>query len=295
MPFLFFIYFKSCNRNIQTYIPLIALKLVLLNSALAIGERIFNFNLFPIRQTFGEQFRSTAFLGHPLNNALITVSFVLFVLMIDMKHLKKIVYLFVLVLALFCYGARGSLVVSIAAILLLYILPVLVSTKKYFYRTNKTLAISILSFFAISLGYLLLFTTFGERFRETSKDDAGSSQVRLDTLNLINIDNITNFFWPISVESTDKISERGGVEIVENFIIIWIFRFGLILTVILFYFLIKFLLINSQIESKYYSIIVILLFFAAAATNNSLGSNTNALLFFILLFSVENNKHKFLF
>lgn len=295
LPFIFFLYLKSCNKKIQTYIPVVALKMILLNSALAIIERIFNFNLFPIRQTFGEQFRSTAFLGHPLNNALITVSFVLFVLVIDMKNLKKIVYLFILVLALFCFGARGSLVASLAAIILLYILPVFISKKKYFYRTNKTVTISILTVVAISLGYILLFTSFGERFRETAKDDAGSSQVRLDALNLINIDNLSGFYWPISMDSSARITEKAGIDIIENFIIIWIFKFGLVITIILFYFLLKFIIVNSQIENKYYTIIVIFLFFGAAVTNNSLGSNTNALLLFVLLFCVESNKYKFLF
>jgi hypothetical protein len=295
LPFLFFLYLKSCNRKIQTYIPLFALKIILLNSALAIVERIFNFNLFPIRQTFGEQFRSTAFLGHPLNNALITFSFILFLLVIDMKHLKKIVYLFILVLALFSFGARGSLLTSIVAIIFLYMIPVFISNKKYFYRTNKTVTISFITFFAVSFGYILLFTSFGERFRETSKDDAGSAQVRLETLNLINIDNFSGYYWPISIDSSTRITENAGIDIIENFIIIWVFKFGLFLTIILFYFLVRFLIFNSQIENKYFAIIVILLFFGAAATNNSLGSNSNALLFFILLFSVENNKYKFLF
>jgi hypothetical protein len=295
IPFLFFLYLKSCNINIQKHIPLFALNLILLNSIVAIVERVSNFNFFPIRQTFGVQFRSTAFLGHPLNNGLITVAFILFLLIIDMKHLKKITYLFILVLALFCFGARGSLLGSIIGIIILYILPIFISYKKYFYKINKTVTISIMIFLMVSFAYILLFTSFGERFRETSKDDRGSAKVRLKTLNLINIDNLSNYIWPISSNKTTELTKKAGVDVIENFIIIWVFKFGLLFTIALFYLLIKFLIVNSQIKNKYYAVTVIFLFFGVAATNNSLGSNTNALSFFILLFCFQNHKYKFIF
>lgn len=295
IPFLFFAYLKMNKLVVQRSIPLFAVKLILINSVIAIFERLYNFNLFPIKQTFGEQFRATALLGHPLNNALITLAFILFVLVIDMMHIAKIIYLGILFLAMFCFGARGSLLAGFIGVIVFYIVPIFFSKNNYFSRINKLTTISIIIFFVGCFSYIFLFTPFGERFRETIKDDSGSSQVRLDTLNLIDFNNLSNFYWPISAQNTNSLTDKAGVDIIENFIIIWIFKFGLIFTIILIYFLLRFLYSNSIIKNKFYTFLIFFIFFGAAATNNSLGSSTNALLFFVVLFCTNNNRYKILF
>jgi hypothetical protein len=295
LPFLFFGYIKLNKLVVQRSIPLFAFKLILINSVIAIFERLYNFNLFPIKQTFGEQFRSTALLGHPLNNALITLSFILFVLVIDMKHVNKIICLGILFLAMFCYGARGSLLAGILGVILFYIGPIFFSNNTYFSKFNKLTTIAFVFILIVCFSYIFLFTLFGERFRETIKDDGGSSQVRLETLNLIDFNNLSNFYWPISTQYTNSLTDKAGVDIIENFIIIWIFKFGLIFTIILIYFLFRFLFSNSIIKNKIYKLLILLIFFGAAATNKSLGSITNALLFFIVMFCTHNNRFKILF
>lgn len=295
IPFLFFAYLKMNKLVVQRSIPLFAVKLILINSVIAIFERLYNFNLFPIKQTFGEQFRATALLGHPLNNALITLAFILFVLVIDMMHIAKIIYLGILFLAMFCFGARGSLLAGFIGVIVFYIVPIFFSKNNYFSRINKLTTISIIIFFVGCFSYIFLFTPFGERLRETIKDDSGSSQVRLDTLNLIDFNNLSNFYWPISAQNTNSLTDKAGVDIIENFIIIWIFKFGLIFTIILIYFLLRFLYSNSIIKNKFYTFLIFFIFFGAAATNNSLGSSTNALLFFVVLFCTNNNRYKILF
>lgn len=295
IPFLFFAYLKLNKLVVQRTIPLFAVKLILINSVIAIFERLYNFNLFPIKQTFGEQFRSTALLGHPLNNALITLSFILFVLVIDMKHVNKIINLGILFLAMFCYGARGSLLAGILGVVVFYIGPIFFSNNSYFSKINKLTTISFVFFLIVCFSYIFLFTPFGERFRETIKDDGGSSQVRLETLNLIDFNNLSYFYWPISTQNTNSLTDKAGVDIIENFIIIWIFKFGLIFTIILIFFLFRFLFSNSIIKNKIYTLLILLIFFGAAATNNSLGSSTNALLFFIVMFCTHNSRFKILF
>jgi hypothetical protein len=294
-PFLFFIYLKSSSINFQRYLPLFALKLILVNSFLAIIERIIEFNFFPINQHYGDEFRSTALLGHPLNNALITFIFLLFILIIDMRHGKKIFYLIIFLLALFCFGGRGSLLASFIGIIILYLSQFFISKNEYFSKFSKLNVLVFSSILIAIFNYIFLFTSFGERLRSASKDDGGSANVRLESINLIDISKISNFLMPLSNKSVIKLSENSGVEIIENFLIVWILRFGLILTAILIYFLLRFLFENFIIKNIYYVFIVLSLFFGAALTNNSLASNCNAFIFIVLMFNFKSNKYHSLF
>jgi TctA family transporter len=67
------------------------------------------------------------------------------------------------------------------------------------------------------------------------------------------------------------------VDIIENFWIIWIFKYGFVLTALLALFLFRFLLSlfqNLDAPTKY---ILIFVFFLVASGNNSMATNTTAI------------------
>jgi len=260
-------------------------QLILLNSYVAIGERLFSVNLFPVTAHFGDIFRSTALLGHPLNNALITLVVFIYVAAVAIPVKRKIYIMTVLFTALICFGARGALYVSILALLLLFIIPAFVSRSPYFKKINKANIILLVAGMLGMLVYLTLNTTLGERLVDASFYDS-SAEVRTQAFDVIDINEIGQYLGAKSQDDIDTMSYYAEVEIIENFFIIWILKFGLLITAVLLLLLYRLFYARIPIRSGIKKHIMVLLLFAGAATNNSLATNTQTLSIFVILFSL---------
>lgn len=286
-------YIRSLPRPLAQKAPHYALLFILFNSVVAIVERLLSTNFFPIEADFGGLFRSTALLGHPLNNALITFIFIVFILSTNLSIPRKSTYLLILLLALTCFGARGSLYVSILAVGILYVYPVFFSSRPYFQKVSKLAVVGILVLAAIGMSYLILFTPFGERLVDASFFDEGSAGARVEALDLVNLNEPARYLWAKPQEEIDYLMHVFDIFIIENFFIVWILKFGLIFTVILSATLFLFLFLNSLLNSKIYSLIILALFILTASTNNSLATSTTAISLFIIIFSTPTDKYKF--
>lgn len=296
MPALFYMYAKGMSVQLQGKLLNIALMMITINSVLAIIERALTIDFFPIdiEVSYGATFRSTAMLGHPLNNALITLIFILYVLVSDFKPSKKNMYIGLFFLALICFGARGCIAVAVIAIVLLYLAPLFFSRSKYFLRTNKTLAIFIMGFMSIALIYVVSSTTFGERLMNVSFFDS-SADVRVQSLNLVDFNALGDFLWAKPQTKIDFMTSSAGIGTIENFIIVWILKFGFVFTVLLLGSLIYFLVASSAMRNKKIMLLLTFLFLIAALTNNSLATPTQALIVFVIVFSLPSEKYKYVF
>ena len=288
-PVLVALNFNYYPERLKRNARKLCVQLILLNSYIAIGERIFSINLFPIDSYFGDIFRSTALLGHPLNNALITLVVFLYVASVAIPVWRKIYIMTVLFTALICFGARGSLYAGILGLLLLFIIPVFVSRKLYFRRINKMNMIFLIGAMLGLLSYLTLNTTLGERLVEASFYDS-SAEVRTQAFDVINFDNLGDYLVAKSQNEIDTMSYYAEVEIIENFFIIWILKFGLIITFLLLLFLYQLFYARIPFNSSMKKHLIVGLLFLAAATNNSLATNTQTLSIFVILFSVSRKK-----
>jgi hypothetical protein len=195
----------------------------------------------------------------------------------------------VLFTALICFGARGSLYAGILGLLLLFIIPVFVSRKLYFRRINKMNMIFLIGAMLGLLSYLTLNTTLGERLVEASFYDS-SAEVRTQAFDVINFDNLGDYLVAKSQNEIDTMSYYAEVEIIENFFIIWILKFGLIITFLLLLFLYQLFYARIPFNSSMKKHLIVGLLFLAAATNNSLATNTQTLSIFVILFSVSRKK-----
>jgi hypothetical protein len=293
MPVLVFAYLRRLPAELARKAPHYAMLFILFNSVVAIVERLLSTNFFPIETDFGGLFRSTALLGHPLNNALITFIFIVFLLSTELSIPRKSVYLLILLLALTCFGARGSLYVSILAIGILYVYPVFFSRKQYFQKASKVTVVLILVMASAGMFYLILFTPFGERLVDASFFDEDSAGARVEALDLVNLNQPANYLWAKPQEEIDYMMHIFDIFIIENFFIVWILKFGLIFTFILSLTLLLFLFLNNLLQSKIYSLIILTLFIMTASTNNSLATSTTAISIFIILFSTPTIKYRF--
>ncbi len=247
-------YLKSLPLHVAEKAPDYAFFFIMINSGIAVVERLLSINFFPIPigdQLFEGQFRSTALLGHPLNNALITFIFLLFVLLIRLNTLRKGFYLLILLLALLCFGARASLYVSIFSIFILYIIPVFFSQKKYFVRTNKASVVFLLVAMSAVVVYLVLFTPFGARLVQASFFDE-SAGARVKAFDLVDLSKPSQYLWSKSQQEIENLTHIFDVFIIENFIIIWLLKFGLIFMSILIAGLFSFLFFINLVTNKVY-------------------------------------------
>lgn len=288
-PMLILLNFKLVSNETKLKAQKLAMSLILINSIMAIIERAINYNFLPITTTYGEVFRSTALLGHPLNNALITCVFIFFTLLAKMKLLRKSIYLTIMLAALVCYGARGALYTSFAALFLLFVLPAYFSDGRYYRKLNKGTLTFLVSVIMAAIGYLIFFTPFGERLLQVSFFD-DSAAVRVQSIDLIDWDNLSGYLFAKTQKEVDSIMYMGGIEIIENFFVGWVLKFGLIIAVLLVVFYFRMFLATMVINKKIMRLMVIFLFFAAASTNNSLVTGTQVMSLFILLFCLLSNR-----
>lgn len=293
IPVLFFVYFKTTSKEAQQRAIDFAIFFILINSSIAIFERLQATNLFPITYTYGEVFRSTALLGHPLNNALITLVFVLLILVININPIKKNTCLSILLLSLMCYGARGCLFAAVIGIFLLYVIPAIFSQNAYF-KGSKLVSITLIFLGGIVLAIMLFYSSFGERLVDVSFFD-DSANTRTQALDLINFNSLSDYFWSMPQNEIDLLTFHFKIGIIENFLVVWILKFGLIFSGIILVTLFNFLYTNFRESNKIIGIIILLLFLGAAVTNNSLATNTSALLLFVNLFLLQSEKYSLIF
>ncbi|GEP97449.1 VpsF family polysaccharide biosynthesis protein [Chitinophaga cymbidii] len=286
-PALLAINFRYYPERFKWSARKLCLQLLMINAYVAIAERLLSMNFFPIVTTFGEEFRSTALLGHPLNNALITFVGFLYAAVVPLPVTRKLYTMTVLLIAMVCFGARGALYASMLSLVLLFIVPVFTSRKAYFKKISRPLIITMLTVMIMLVVYLILYTSFGERLVEASFYDS-SSEVRARAFDIIDLDNLGNYFFAKDQAEMDMLSYYADVEIIENFFIFWVLKFGLILAVGLCVMIYRLFYLRMPIQSSFKRHVVVLLLLLAAATNNSLNTNTQLLSIFVLFFTIPD-------
>lgn len=269
----------SLNTSLNSKILKLLAWLILLNSFVAIIEFILNKTLiYTDFLSFGH-FRSTAFLSHPLNNALITAT--LAPMLMNKTRLSAIVYFFVVLLSLFAYGGRGAMAVFIAA-----------SAAITFPQIREFFTVGIriqrLRFALYQLGFIcillclfavILITPIGDRILSKLFID-NSAQTRLDVFYILYEMNMHEWVFGGSENLKYSISSIIGQKTIENYLIGWIVSFGLIGTIPL---LMSVFTMPIKIVSKLglNEKVSLLSFLVISITNNALAVKTTALLFII--------------
>lgn len=254
-----------------------------INSIIALIEFFMKFNLIGTEFTFGF-FRSTALFGHPLANALITVIVAMGGLKMNWSFSVKTIFISLMVLSIFAFGARGSMASLLTGIVVALGLSAFFNKKTTFRgRIGNILALYTGGLTLILVVYILIFhTAIGETIATRLMMDR-SIEARLNSVSIlghISTSDMISGFSPQRFES--KIDKLGVVEIVENFWVILLLRLGLPLFVVFtasFFYLIW----GLTKEGTWNDAIIALVFLAAASTNNSLYSKNAAFYIFLVM------------
>jgi hypothetical protein len=255
------------------------------NSTLAIVERLIEHNFFISDDYYYlfSHFRSSAFQGHPLNNALVTSVIIAFILTSNLKERNKNMLLLLGLASIVCYGARSSIIawaIMLPVYLFAYKPPINQDTKNFRKKGKHRILSGVIILLIIAL--IIAYTPYGGRIFELRSLDDDSVGARMEALHFFTDVNIYDFLWGTSVESVEKVSQTIGVEGIENFWILWLIRFGLVMAVCLSFLFVKFLYQKVKCYGKFASFFIPIICLAIASTNNSLSSNTSVISIYVL-------------
>ena len=271
VPMFISVLIGTQNRYNKKIIKNLILFFFIAECFLAIFERILTINIFDyVERMDGINiedwgFRSSAFLGHPLTNALCVSIILGFILISTMKISLKLFYMILGFISLLCFNARAAILIWIL-LGSIYLIS-LISNKK----TKQKVAISITLFF-ISVVYflyeLIVNYGFGGRIVNEKIND-GSSQTRLDVFDSFLYIKDTDL-WFGNANNYIPIMKKLGAAGVENSYVVLVIQYGIplfVVIVILYYNLIKRFLTHYTLFNK---LIILSSFLVVGSANNAL-------------------------
>lgn len=289
-PLLFLLLLSRLNtEECQRLLSLIA-GLLLFNSILAILEFISGTRVTSVEFSSFSYFRSSALLTHPLNNALITAGLTL--LVFNKTRIPNIIYLSIILLAMFAFGGRAAI-----GILLLFSTVACIPYVFRFFthgidisKQRFAVMLCILYLAIIAMGFVLIESGITERIMSKLHVDESAS-ARFDVFYLLEQLSLTEWLFGASANLQSAIDLYIGISVIENFIIAWIFSFGLICTIpLLLVLIIMFGSLTRQVGELAFMAVPV--FFFVSITNNSLTTKTPALLLMITALFVINQLKK---
>ena len=283
VPVLISILVKVQDRSVKKNIFRLVVFFLFAEFALALFERIFKVNVFPYETKINIEeetwlFRSSAFLGHPLINA-ICVSIILgFIIISQFNKTVKLICLGCGFTALLFFNARGAIIIW--SLIGMHYLYTVVTEKK------RTMLSTVLVFLAIALFfsfifYLVFYTSLGGRIMNQDKVLDGSAMTRFQVFNAFDFISGPDLLMgnPANYKVVSNALHAGGV---ENPYIVILIDYGIIAGVLLMvalFFLVKKYISPYNIYGK---IIVLLSFIVVGSFNPSIADvRTTWALFFI--------------
>ncbi|CAD6522402.1 hypothetical protein LMG27952_01468 [Paraburkholderia hiiakae] len=260
---------------------------VLVECTMAMTEVVTRIEFIPIDTWYGGYFRATALHGHPLNNALVLVTVAVSLQWSATRRTSVVIFLLTIG-ALSAFGARGALAV--------YLLTNAIWFIRFGLQSARRMSIVLMGIPIILtiLGWVLLSGAFGDRIANVGAYD-DSSGVRLQSIQMLQGLNWGNLIAGTDPDQVLRIMENANVGVIENFLVAYIFMFGLACTLLLF---LCFWasgkgvsrLWNHGSGGTVYAIFTV--FVATAMTNNSLVTKTPALyLCFVFAWAAAYIRH----
>ena len=240
--------------------------------SIAILERILSTTFFADITDANESFRSFALIGHPLQNALCVSIMMSFILFSDLK--RKFLLFGLGLLSILCFNTRSSMLLwgMLSIVYWLFLI-----------RRNKTEFFHF-SVYILAGGCVLLFLMFvigwGNRLFEMGVYDESSAAVRIKIFDIFQYYSLQDFILGFPSKELEFVYYNSGTDdlIIENYWLMFILRFGIVFTIPLFIFMIKFLLLMLKDRSVFEKLFIVVSFLLLSSTNNSLSIPNNGIL-----------------
>ncbi len=290
LPTLISVSFSYLTRTEYKYLKKVFICFYLVECSLAILERLTHTIFFyVVNSTYEEllylnpeawEFRSYALYPHPLANATVVVVIMTFIICSHLKLLPKIGYFFLGYISLFCFNARGAILLTT-----LVILPYFLWKINKLVRRKKVLVnIGLLSLIAL-LAFVVFHTDLSGRLINIGLND-GSTMTRLEVFSFYKFLSSQDVVWGGGEDIYYHIMAKLGAGGVENGFIVMFLQYGIIFTPILLYLLLmhqKRLL--SQTYHKIDALFILSTFYLLGFMNPSLATPVPWIIFFFAYYS----------
>lgn len=232
MPMIISISFENLHKRQLIIVRKVVLLFFIIECSMAIIERIYMMNILNVEaytdlysNVEAWEFRSTALLGHPLMNAMAVAVIMSFIITSNLSKSIKIGLLLMGYLSLFCFNARGAIVVT-TLLYSIYLFKMIKNSPK-----KKRISI-ILIFILVSMGigYIVINSSLGGRLLHDDKLFDGSAMTRIQVFNFYKFIGNTDLLIgnPDSYLYVTSKLRAGGV---ENGPIVLILDYGIIFTI----------------------------------------------------------------
>lgn len=260
----------------------IILKFFVIECFLAVVERIFKFNTFPVISDSGialdwtwEGFRSTAFQSHPLSNALIVFTIMNFILCSSLPIRKRYSYWLLGLISLLCFNTRSSMV---GCCLLFGVFALKRILNRGIGKKEKIILLACLCVFPIAV-FVLFRYGLGNRLLELGLFDDSSAVVRVKIFEIFDFYQLKDFILGYPAEKIDDILLVSGLSdyCIENYWLVYILKFGIVFTILIAYFYGSFFIRLLERTSSFHKLFLLGGFLLISSTNNSLATDSIAL------------------
>lgn len=291
LPILIFITYLSMERKCSVHHKYKKVLYIayLFECGIAIIEKLLYINIFQFNigdevimmsGLPSQEFRSIGLYGHPLQNALVVFTFILFILIYE-PNIKLKFFLSVLgVISIFCFNTRAAIVLSVLC-LGLYILYWIKVTKK-----SSGIQITVLvCMFIISAVIYNMYSSgvIGGRLSSMGLYDDDSAAVRIAAWTIFDYYDLSDFILGINSTELELLQYRVSLYAIENFWLNWILSYGVLFVVGLIMLYIPVMKKLFKKESKFNTFFIIVPFFVLASTNPSLAVSIVPMTSFLLL------------
>jgi hypothetical protein len=281
LPAVLSILFKLTDRKVLDRSVIFIYGCFFLNAAMAIVEKVRGATLLNKEDFNFDYFRSTALYAHPLNNALIMSVLTVMLFFASNTLGKKMLVISFGLASIFCFGARGAILGVFAGILINVALSFFATTN----AAKKASGIFYLLFISVVSFIIISYTGLGDRIVGMSRVE-GSAEARITAFDVLHGFSLKDLLWGYGTAEIEYFQYISNVEIIENFWINWVLRFGFVGTVVLALFLVRFLWTMMRGSSLDIRITMLFVMFTVASTNNSLSTNSLILSLFVATYYV---------
>ena len=235
LPILIFITYLSMERKCLAHkYKKILYIAYLFECGIAIIEKLLYINIFQfdigdevvmMSGLSSQEFRSIGLYGHPLQNALVVFTFILFILIYE-PNIKLKFFLSVLgAISIFCFNTRAAIVMSVLCIVL-YMLYWIKVTKK---TSRIRITVLVCMFMVFVIIYNLYSSgVIGGRLSSMGLYDDDSASVRIAAWTIFDYYDLSDFIFGINSTELELLKYRVGLYAIENFWLNWILSYGVL-------------------------------------------------------------------
>jgi O-antigen ligase len=279
------------DRYWQRQVVQLMLLLLLANALVAVAEMLLHARLVPFRSEIADSvvapyFRSSALLGHPLQNALITISLLPALTLVPWPIVLRVLAAAFLAFSILTYGGRASLLFGGLVYGVLASLSGFVRLVRGQFSYLQLTGGSLLAMLGLTaLSGVVAVTGIGARIFDNMKIDS-SANVRLHVWKAFDFLSPSDVWMGISPAEIDHVSLRIGLdpvyEAIENFWIYLFMQFGII-GFVPFLLGLACLLVRLWQAATPPMRAAILVYFLVASAANTLASKTASLMLLSLM------------